>query len=335
MNIRKEHKERSLAWFETARGNTAIGLRLEKALADADIATILDRLVGRYAGDEYLSEGRSTVLPSDSALLYDGLKVKGAGLCGDIVEIGRRHTGAFDLPYYDFEGNYTPDRSRAHQAAYAGGMSYQQAVNEYRVSRYLTDNGFDTYPPIGYGYLRKDGLTSWFCLLNAPFKPCWKWNAPDFDAHLVQEVPRFIARTQNEMKELGLQLVLHGVENIDGRLVRKDFHSVRFVERNDSFISRICYFFFDINFVLYTLAHPVYETGIPGWVERAWCDYIDELCSSRFDFGTIQMFKETLVKLKLDDRATLDERMEIIRSDSVARGICGQFMTEQERRQFL
>ena len=335
MNIPKEHKEGSLAWFETARGSTAIGLGFEKALSDADMTTILDRLVGRYAGDEHLSEGRSTVLPSHSTLLHDGIKIKGAGLRGDSVAIGRRHTGAFDLPYYDFEGNYTADRSRAHQTAYAGGMSYQQAVNEYRISRYLTDNGFDTYPPIGYGYLRKDGLTSWFCLLNAPFKPYWKWNAPDFDAHLVKDVPCFIARTQNRMKDLGLQLVLHGVENIDGRLIRKDFHSVRFVERNDSFISRICYFFFDINFVLYTLAHPVYETGIPGWVEKAWCDYVGELCLSGPDFETIQMFKEALVKLKLDDRSTLDERMEIVRSDPIAREICRQFMTEQEQRQFL
>lgn len=159
-----------LEWTETTVGNVTIALGLDSDLNGADTASIVDRLTGRYAGDEHLSEGRSTVLPSRSGLAYDGIKIKGAGLLGGTVDFSRRHDGAFDLPYYDFEGNYMPDRSKSYQSAYAGGMTYQQTVNEYRVSRYLTDRGFDTYPPIGYGCLRKDDLTSWFCLLNAPHR---------------------------------------------------------------------------------------------------------------------------------------------------------------------
>jgi hypothetical protein len=274
-------------------------------------------------------------LPARSKLRYDGIKVKGAGLLGSVVDFSRRHRGAFDLPCYDFEGNYSADASRAFHRPYAGGMSYQQAVNEYKVSRYLVDHGFDTYPPIGFGYLKKDSLTSWFCLLNAPFQPYWKWNAPDFDQHLIEEVPRFIARAQMRMRDLGLLLVLHGAANIDGRIVRKDFHSTRFIDRNDSFMSRTCYHFFDINFILYTLAHPVYDTGIPGWVEKAWCDYVGELCSDTPDYRAVKDFKETLLELKLNDHSTLEERVAIVRGNPIATVLCRRFMSEQEQRHFL
>lgn len=331
----QEPRDAPLSWSETSHGEVTIGLGLERALDDADTAAVLDRLAGRYTRKQHRSEGRSTVLPSRSSLLYDGIKIKGAGLLGGTVDFSRQHTGAYDLPYYDYEGNYAPDKARASQSAFAGGMTYQQAVNEYRVSRYLTDHGFDTYPPLGYGYLRKADLTSWFCLLNVPYRPHWQWNAPAFDRHLVEEVPRFTARAQKRMRDLGLLLVLHGVTNIDGRLVRKDFHSARFHDPNDSFISRICYHFFDTNLVLGLFAHRVYETGIPGWVERAWCEYVGELCGDSPDYETVQAFKQTLLKLKVNDRSTLDERMEFIRNDAVARLICRGFMSEMEQRRFL
>lgn len=335
MNSPGATEDTPLIWSETDHGDVVIGIGLERALDGADTAAIADRLTGRYTREEHLSEGRATVLPARSSLLYDGIKIKGAGLLGGTVDFSRYHTGAYDLPYFDFEGNYIVDKARAYQRAYAGGMTYQQAVNEYRVSRYLTDRGFDTYPPLGYGYLRKDKLTSWFLLLNVPYRPYWRWNDPAFDRGLVEEVPRFSARAQNRMKDLGLLLVLHGATNIDGRLVRKDFHTARFNDRNDSFISRICHHFFDINFMLGLFAHKVYETGIPGWVERAWCDYVDELCGGSPDYAAVQALKQTLLKLKVNDHSTLEERMEIIRGDPITSRICRQFMNEAEQRQFL
>lgn len=324
-----------LQWMEAVRGGTKIALGLKEQLDDMDITSIVDRLTGDYTRDEHISEGRSTLIPSRSGLRYDGIKVKGTGLLGGLVDFDRSHDRIYDLPRYDFEGNYAPDPARAFQTARAGGMSYQQAVNEFRVSGYLVNSGFDTYPPIGYGCQRTEGITSWFCLLNAPFQQHWQWNDPEYDRGLVDQIPRFAARSQMKLKDLGLLLVLHGVANIGGRLIRKDFHSARFMSWNDSFISRICYYFFDINFVLYTLVHPVFETGISEWAKKSWCDYVDELCDESPDFDAIKVFKNTLVKLKLSNDATLEQRMDIIRGDPVASLLCREFMTSYEQRWFL
>jgi len=324
----------SLTWTHAKHDGVEISVGLCAALDRRDLQSVFDRLAGRRGSLEHISEGRSTILKSHSGLLHDGIKIKGAGLNGGTVDFSRKHKGAYDLPHYDFEGNYTADAARAYQRAFAGGMSFQQAVNEFRVSHYLTDHGFATYPPIGYGHIRRGNRTSWFCLLNAPWQPHWDWYSRDTEHRLLEQVPRFTARAQLDLQRLGLTLVLFGVARVDGELLRKDLHTARFESTDDSFMSRACYCFFDMNLILAYFANPRHDPGISGWVERAWCEYVGELCGDSPDYSDVVSLKRVLVTLKRNSNLSLEERLAFIHADPIARRICTGMMSVDERDHF-
>ena len=156
-------------------------------------------------------------------------------------------------------------------------MSWQQARNEFEVTEYLIERGFDTYGGLGYGRLERDGQRSWFCVLNAPFAALLGAGPARLREHLVPEIPARAgpipeAAAGSRHRSHALR---HGQRR--GRLARKDFHTARFADGNDSTMTRLMYALFDVNFTLYTFAHPYFETEREGWVERAWTEYIDEL----------------------------------------------------------
>jgi hypothetical protein len=268
------------------------------------------------------------LIPSASALRYDGIKIKGCGFDGGTVLIDELHVQEYSLPHYDWEGCHQPDGARAFERAPKGGMSRQQAWNEFQVTEYLFERGFDTYGALGYGRLERDGRRSWFCVLNAPFAPYWRWARPDYDEHLVPDIPRAHARFQKRLRELGIDLTLFGTTNIEGRLARKDFHTARFADRNDSAVTRLAYALFDANFALYTFAHPYFETGRERWVEHAWTEYIDELVGETFPFATIQTFKDLLPRLVRDASMDAPERLRHLMGDPIGRLLTRDFLSD-------
>ncbi len=323
-------RQRALVAVRTKRGGFDLRARLSSELEERDVARICDYLTGSYRGKRHLSESRAVIIPSESGLRYDGIKIKGCGFDGGTVVIDEFHAQEYSLPHYDWEGCHQADGARAFERAPKGGMSWQQARNELEVTEYLTERGFDTYGALGYGRLERDGQRSWFCVLNAPFAPYWRWARPDYDEHLVPEIPRAQARFQKRLRELGIDLTLFGMANVEGRLARKDFHTARFAGRNDSTMTRLMYALFDVNFTLYTFAHPYFETEREGWVERAWTEYIGELVGEAFPLQAIQRLKHLLPRLVRDASMPTPERLRHLMGDPIGRLLVRDFLDADE-----
>lgn len=324
-----------LATIDEQHGPLRIVCALDRALGDADRRRIVEYMAGTYEGERQFSEERAALIPVESALRYNGLKLKGSGFREAGVQFDRHHKMNYELPRYDWEGNYSEDVAKAFKRAYLGGMTYQQAVNEYRISKWLTDRGFDTYIPMGYGMIQRDSKKSWFCVLNAPYAPYWRWSRPEYDQHLLQELPFFAGDVQRRLRDMGVYLLLHGITNVEGRLVRKDFHTARLATSNDSFMSRLCYYLFDTNFVLATFREPYFETGEKGWADYAWREYMRGLTGNEYDTEEIQAFKDILIKLKTNNWADIYKRIEILLRNPIATLLAKEFANEAEQRQFF
>lgn len=313
-------------------GDFTVSFVYKKILNDSDVDLVFRSLSGEPPQDRILSEDRAALFKLSKPLFgFDAVKIKGVGFRGDVVDFSTLHTGDYDLPHYDCNGNFSLDHARSFQRAYRGGMTYQQAHNEFLISEHLRARGFDTYPALGYGSLSRDGKTSWFLALAAPYLPHWRWSKPEYAKDLVEKVPRFSAAAQKRLYELGLHLVLHGISSDGQRLIRKDFHTSRFVSSADSFMSKVCYFFFDVNFELATFSHPYFETGIDNWVEFAWETYINELSGKTYKFKDIEAAKKTLVEFKHAVDLSLEDRLEMICNHELLRCLCLSRMNREEK----
>lgn len=327
--------EPDVVTIDERRGPYRIACSLDHRLGDADRRHIVDYLAGAYTGERHFSEERAALIPSDSGLRYNGLKLKGSGFRDAGVRFDRHHVMSYELPRYDWEGNHSVDAAKAFDRAYLGGMTCQQALNEYRISKWLTDRGFDTYIPMGYGMIQLDAKKSWFCILNAPYAPYWRWSRPDYDRHLQEDLPFFAGDVQRRLRDMGVYLLLHGIANVEGRLVRKDFHTARLATPNDSFMSRLCYYLFDVNFILATFREPYFNTGVPDWVDYAWREYMRGLTGNEYRTEEIQAFKDILVKLKTNNWADIYKRVEILKRNPIAMLFAGQFANEEDQRLFF
>lgn len=335
VNAPAENAKPDLVTIDEQRDPFRIVCALDRRLDDSDMRRVVDYMAGTYEGERQFSEERAALIPAESALRYNGLKLKGSGFREAGVQFDRHHEMNYALPRYDWEGNYSPDIAKAFERAYLGGMTYQQAVNEYRISKWLTDRGFDTYIPMGYGMIERDSKKSWFCVLNAPYAPYWRWSRPDYDRPLQKELPFFAGDVQRRLRDMGVYLLLHGITNVEGRLVRKDFHTARFATANDSFMSRLCYYLFDTNFVLATFREPYFDTGEKGWADYAWREYMRGLTGIEYDTKEIQAFKDILIKLKTNDWADIYKRIEILLRNPITTHLAMQFANEEEQRLFF
>jgi hypothetical protein len=97
---------------------------------------------------------------------YDGLelKIKGAGYRGTPIRFGTFHKSQLKAPVFDFDGRMMEDVASGHDNAFAGGASFQQAITEYKMSRFLRRIRTPHVLCIGYGKLETDNGTSWFSL---------------------------------------------------------------------------------------------------------------------------------------------------------------------------
>jgi hypothetical protein len=94
------------------------------------------------------------------------LKIKGAGLLGGKVQFGNQHRAGPAAPTFDFEGRRMEDVASAHNSAFIGAASFQQAAVEFATSQKLTTLGYPVVPCLGYGRVQAGDHVSWFSLFE-------------------------------------------------------------------------------------------------------------------------------------------------------------------------
>jgi hypothetical protein len=185
-------------------------MRAAPDLSERDLGSIADQLAHRNEGPSIWHETRGVIIPCESPQRHDGIKIKGAGYHGAPIRFGTPHDRAYTLPRYDFEGNYAPDIAKAHERPHSGGMSYQQALHEVRVCRHVEEHGMRTYPPLGYGSITFEGMKSWFCLLNVPYRAEAGWGQLIRRPGQRRRSVARLARTQLKLHRIGVHLTLWG-----------------------------------------------------------------------------------------------------------------------------
>ncbi len=287
------------------------------ALDEREIEMIARYLAGHRDDPRYLSEGRAVLLPGSLARRFDGIKLKGCGLLGGKVALGRLHGARYSVPRFDFEGTFLPDPARDHHRAPAGGMSYQQAVNEAKVAQYLDGKGFETLPGLGYGSVHKDGITSWFCILDAPFAPARSHIQSITTIKQAVDAGALYASTQDQLSRLDVYLTLLGSTVIDGRMVRKDFHTARVASLDDSPASLLAYQLFDLRF-----AFRIYEAAPFGSDaekrQAAQSAHLETLLGVAFSPQAIRRFMSLVYRLSADPILDLSGRARLLDRDPIA-----------------
>jgi len=306
---------------------TQIDLLADPALAEADVATVFDCLLGRPPRRRVVDGTRSLVIRASRPGEHDGIKIKGAGLRGSRIRLGEHHAKAYALPRYDFEGTATVDAAKDHGRAFTGGMSYQQACQEFVVSRHLAGQGLRVLPALGYGVLRCDGYASWFCLVGTSFGKQRDWWRLMRKRTNVERVARRLGESQVELARHSVFCVLLGMVEIAGELYRKDFHTAHIAGPNDSFLTRLSLFLFDANFALAGIVRDGYIPNIADHHELAKVTYVRALTGREFDAVQVARFKDLLVECKFPTW-TMEQRIERLAADPIACTLLESFLRE-------
>jgi hypothetical protein len=304
-----------------------LDLLADPALTDADAAQVFDYLLGHGASRRLLDGDRSVVLPSRGSGAHGGIKIKGAGLQGSGVRLGKLHSKPYPLPRYDAEGAATIDAAKDHGRAFAGGMSYQQARHEFVVSRYLELRGMRVFSPLGYGVLRRGEFASWFCLLDTPFRELREWWQMTRERTAVERIAAAFGETQRELARHEVFLTLSGMVAIGDELVRKDFHTAHVAGPNDSFLTRLSYYLFDTNFIL---AQFVLDESLPDIADHrdlARSTYLRALTGQEHPPAVIDNFKSLLVELKYADWP-VEQRIARVADDPIGRTVLEVFLAD-------
>jgi hypothetical protein len=317
----------NLRQLERESSGVRIDLLATSALCDADAEQVLECLLGRKPRAHILDGDRSIVFPTRSATLYGGIKIKGAGYRGGPVRLGQRHDKPYPLPRYDAEGSATLDAAKDHGRAPAGGMSYQQARHEFTVSRHLEERGVQVFPALAYGALRRDASTSWFCVLDWPCGAVRDWWQLTRDRDAVARIAQVFGDSQLELARHDVYLALSGLVAHRDALLRKDFHTVHIAGPNDSFLTRLSCFLFDVNFLLAQFSHDRHLPDIADHRVLARTTYLRALTSKDHGPDDIARFKGLLVELKYADWE-MQPRMERLTADPIGRILLERFLAE-------
>lgn len=309
------------------RDGTRINLLADPSLSDVDAAQVFDCLLGRKPRRHILDGDRSIVIPALGSSLHGGIKIKGAGYQGGPVRMGRLHDKPYPLPRYDAEGGATIDAAKDHGRAYAGAMSYQQARHEFIVSRYLHQGGMRVFPAIGYGSLVRDGGSSWFCLLDWPFGEVRDWWTHTRERSSVERIAQAFGDTQQELARRQVYMLLSGMVQLGDELLRKDFHTAHLAGPNDSFLTRLSYYLFDINFLLAQFVHDRHMPDIADHRILAKSVYLRALTGQEHSPVNIDRFKSLLVELKYADWR-MEQRMYRLAADPIGRTLLERFLAE-------
>jgi hypothetical protein len=304
-----------------------IDLLADPALTDDDAAQVFDYLVGHVPSRRLLDGARSVILPSRGSGVHGGIKIKGAGSQGSGVRLGKLHSKPYALPRYDAEGAATVDAAKDHGRACAGGMSYQQARQEFTVSQHLSLRGMRVFAPFGYGVLHRGTFASWFCLLDTPFRELRDWWQLTRDRAPVERIAATLGETQRELVRHEVYLTLSGMVALEDELVRKDFHTAHLAGPNDSFLTRLSYYLFDTNFILAHFANDVYMQDIADHRELARATYLRALTAQDHTPAEIDRFKSLLIELKFADWP-MEQRMARLANDPIGRTLLESFLED-------
>lgn len=209
------------------------------------------------------------------------LKVKGAGNFGGPVDFDHLHSTGPRAPVFDFEGRMMEDVASGHDAAFEGGASFQQAVNEHSTGAMLSERGYAVVPCVGYGRIAKAGKFSWFAVLDHEPGLNIKMGYPDVD---IDTWIRLNAEIGVLMIELAVKHNLIGWcwygSTPDGRLLLRDLHPFRLADPiNMSQISWVMQLFYGMhirgNFqrmgALKWKKNPAMPQDLHVWQYRAFC----------------------------------------------------------------
>jgi hypothetical protein len=94
------------------------------------------------------------------------LKLKGAGLLGGEIGFGKVFRSNLKMPVFDFDGRMMEDVASGPDNALPGGMSFQQAAAEHRMSAFLQSVDIAHVPCFGYGKIACEAGVSWFSLVD-------------------------------------------------------------------------------------------------------------------------------------------------------------------------
>jgi hypothetical protein len=316
-----------LRHLERRGDDTQVDLLAAPALSDQDAIQIFDCLLGRKPRRHTLDGDRSIVFPARDPGVYGGIKIKGAGYRGGRVRLGQRHDKPYPLPRYDAEGAATLDAAKDHGRAFAGGMSYQQARHEFTVCRHLSAQGVPVFPALGYGALRRDNASSWFCILEWPCDTVQDWWELTRDRAAVLRIAEAFGATQQDLARHDVHLALSGMVAYRDALLRKDFHTVHIAGPNDSVLTRLAYSLFDINFMLAQFSHDQHLPDIADHRILAKSVYLRALTGQEHGPDDIARFKGLLVELKYADWE-MERRIDRLAADPVGRRVLERFLAE-------
>ena len=206
-------------------------------------------------------------------------------------------------------------------------MSYQQARQEFTISRYLAQRGMLVFEPFGYGVLRRSGFASWFCLLDTPFRELRDWWQLTNDRAAVERIAATFGETQRELARQEVYLVLSGMVALDARLVRKDFHTAHLAGPNDSYLTRLSYYLFDTNFILAHFANDKYVQDIADHRALAKLTYLRALTAQEHTPPDIDRFKSLLVELKYAEWG-MEQRIARLAADPIGRALLEAFVAD-------
>lgn len=202
------------------------------------------------------------------------------------------------------------------------------------MSRYLHKSGVRVFPPLGYGAVRRDGFTSWFCVLDWPFGQVRDWFEFMRERAAVERIATAFGDTQRDLAQRQVYLVLSGLVEFGDALLRKDFHTAHIAGPNDSFLTRLSYYLFDINFIL---AQFVYDQSLPDIADHrtlAKAAYIRALTGQDHSPARIEGFKGLLVELKYADWE-MERRMDRLAADPIGRTLLENFLAESGERELF
>lgn len=311
-----------------------IELLAAPSLADDDAAQVMDYLLGKRSTRRILDGSRSVVIPSRASGVHGGIKIKGAGYEGAGIRMGTLHTKPYPLPRYDAEGAATIDAAKDHGRAYAGGMSYQQARHEFIMSHYLGQRGMHVFAPLGYGVLRRGEFASWFCLLDMPPHPVTEWWQMSSRPADVERFAAAFGTTQHELARHDVYLTLSGLLEFEDQFIRKDFHTAHLAGTNDSWLTRLSYFLFDVNFILAQFVTDEQMAKSRGLQQLARSTYLRSLTGHDYALATIDRFKELLVELKYADWP-MERRIARLADDAIGRTILESHLAASGERQLF
>lgn len=226
------------------------------------VSPAVQELVREWFDHRLLSrqlEGGRSILIAHPDLPGRELKIKGAGLLGEMVGFGKEFRSNLRMPVFDFDGRMMEDVASGPDNALPGGMSFQQATTEYRMSMFFQHVNVAHVPCIGYGKIVCGDSESWFSLHDWDPR-LYRVREPLVSAHEYAESGAVSGQLHLKMA-LDYNLIGHTEFASDGeRYYLMDLHSFRQMDAlNMSEISWVMQVAFNLHLI--ALERALYITA--------------------------------------------------------------------------